>query len=111
MRCRRTRTAPTLARGHVARVATVLATSMKYSSQLGRIEAHYAAAKGASCRAAAAAFAVGHRQGGRAAEHAIPRVAQTRHDVSMFVQAFVEGARDDPNAGVAAHHVGDPIRR
>ena len=37
MRWSRTSTAPTLARGQVARVATVRAISMKYSSQPGRI--------------------------------------------------------------------------
>src|SRR6202522_970355 len=38
MRCSRTKTQPTDARGHVDRVLTVCAISMKYSSQPGRIE-------------------------------------------------------------------------
>jgi len=37
MRCSRTSTQPTVARGQVARVATVRAISMKYVSQDGRM--------------------------------------------------------------------------
>src|SRR5579863_2092801 len=40
MRCSRTSTQPTEARGHVARVPTVRAICIKYSSQPGRIVGH-----------------------------------------------------------------------
>ena len=55
--------------------------------------------------------AIARRDRGSASEHAVARIAETRHDVAVVVEPLVDRAGNDPDRGMFRAHVLDAGRR